>query len=88
MAKQDGSDQSDLTRFKVQELHTLNHFYNELNCIEYKSNAKLSFPKSIKHDILMETNTNAFQETYNLDKQIIKSLIGNLNWHKFADRIA
>lgn len=30
---------------------------------------------------------NAFQETYEIDKQAFKELIGNLNWNKFSERI-
>jgi hypothetical protein len=30
---------------------------------------------------------NAFQETYEIDKQQFKELIGNLNWNKFGERI-
>jgi hypothetical protein len=41
MAKEDGSEQSDLNRFKIQEIHTLNNFYHEVNLIEY--NEKSTF---------------------------------------------
>lgn len=87
MAKEDGSEQQDQTRFKVQEIHTLNSFYKDLNSIEYPDKSKFQLPKSLKHENLVEINMNAFQETYELDKQYFKELIGNLNWHKFGDRI-
>lgn len=61
MAKEDGSEQQDQTRFKVQEIHMLNSFYQDLNQIEYNaSNAKIHLPKSIKHENLVEINMNAF----------------------------
>lgn len=44
-------------------------------------------PKTIKHENLIELNVNAFQETYDMDKQAFKELIGNLNWNKFSERI-
>ena len=31
MAKEDGTEQSDLPRFKIQEIHTLNSFYQDFN---------------------------------------------------------
>lgn len=66
----------------------LNGFYQDLNQIEYKAiNAKLALPRSIKHENLVEINVNAFQETYEIDKEYFKDLIGNLNWHKFGERI-
>jgi hypothetical protein len=60
LAKEDGSEQNDMTRFKVQEIYTLNHFYHDFNQIEYNSLAKFSLPKTLKHENLVETNMNAF----------------------------
>lgn len=60
MAKDEGSEQSDLTRFKVQEIHTLNSFYNEFNHIEYRDDAIVHLPKTLKHENLVELNMNAF----------------------------
>ncbi len=87
MAKEDGSEQSDLTRFKIQEIHTLNSFYHEVNSIEYSQKATFQLPKSLRHDNLIELNMNAFQDTYEIDKNQFKELIGNLNWNKFGERI-
>ncbi|CDW76997.1 signal recognition particle 72 kda protein [Stylonychia lemnae] len=87
MAKDDGSEQSDLTRFKVQEIHTLNSLYQDLNQIEYGEISKFVLPKTLKNENLVEININAFQETYDFNKQYLKELIGNLNWNKFSDRI-
>lgn len=88
VAKQDGSDQSDATRFKVQEIHTLNNFYNAFNLIEYSPDAKLILPRQLKNSVLVELNVSAIQETYSeLDKQQFKDLIGHLNWTKFSERI-
>lgn len=60
MAKQDQSDISDQLRFKVQEMHMLNSFYQDFNSIEYNEKVKLGIPKSIIHENLIELNTNAF----------------------------
>ncbi len=60
MAKEDGSDQSDLTRFKVQEFHLINSFYHALNQIEYHENSTVKVPKTIKNENLVELNLNAF----------------------------
>lgn len=60
MAKEDGSDQQDLTRFKIQEIHTLNSFYQEFNQIEYAAKSKFQLPKTLKNDNLIEINMNAF----------------------------
>jgi hypothetical protein len=66
----------------------MNSFYHDLNQIEYGTQAKLSLPKSLKNDNLVELNINAFQETYEFNRQQVKELIGNLNWNKFSERIA
>lgn len=66
----------------------MNSFYHDLNQIEYGNAAKLTVAKSLKNEMLVELNVNAFQETYEFSKQQVKELIGNLNWHKFSDRIA
>lgn len=69
VAKEDGSDQTDATRFKVQEIHTLNNFYNAFNLIEYSPDAKLKLPRQLKNSVLVELNVSAIQETYSeLDK--------------------
>lgn len=60
MAREDGSDQSDLTRFKVQEIHTLTSFYNEFNLIEFREDALMTLPKTIKNENLVEINVSAF----------------------------
>ena len=60
MAREDGSEQSDLTRFKVQEIHTLNSFYHEVNLIQYNDKSTLNLPKNLRHDNLIELNMNAF----------------------------
>jgi len=87
LAVKEGSDQTDAARFKIQEYHTLNNFYNGFNLIEYTGNAKFVLPKSLKHDNLVEVNINAMKETYELDMQLFKDQIGNLNWRKFSERI-
>lgn len=87
MAKEDGSEQTDQTRFKVQEIHTLNSLYQDLNHIEFGEQSKFELPKTLKHENLVEINLNAFQETYDFNKLYLKELIGNLNWNKFSDRI-
>jgi hypothetical protein len=53
MAKQDQSDQSDSLRFKVQEMHMLNNFYQDFNSIEYNEKVKLNVPKTLIHENLM-----------------------------------
>lgn len=64
-----------------------------MNRIEYnlggaKSGPRFYLPKSLKHDNLVEINMSAIQETFELDKEYFKDLIGNLNWNKFSERIA
>jgi hypothetical protein len=58
-----------------------------MNLIEYGENMRLSLPKSIKHENLVELNMNAFAETYEINKEQVKDLIGNLNWRKLSERI-
>ena len=62
LAREDDShlDHSEQTRFKVQELHLLNSFYHDLNQIEYDQFAKLSVSKTLKNEMLVEFNVNAF----------------------------
>ena len=65
----------------------INGFYNTVNNIEYSGNSTIKVPRNIKNEILVELNINAFQETYEINKEQIKDLIGNLNWRKFGERI-
>jgi hypothetical protein len=60
LAKEDGSEQTDIARFKIQEIHTLTSFYNEFNSIEFSEKAKLNLPKTIKNENLVENNISAF----------------------------
>jgi len=60
MAKEDGSDQTDLVRFKVQELFLISQFYNAVNNIEYSEKATIKVPKTIKNENLVELNLTAF----------------------------
>ena len=79
---------ADLVRFKVQEIHTLNQFYQQYSRIEYQKSSRLQISKSIKNENLIELNVNAFCQTFaDLSKDQIKDTIGNLNWGKFAERI-
>ena len=87
MAREDGADHTDLSRFKVQEIHTLNSFQQEFNQVEYGANARFALPKTLRHENLVEINLSAFQETYEIDKRQFKELIGSLNWSKFSERI-
>ena len=86
-AKEDGSEQSELSRFKVQELHLLTSFCNELNLIEYGGHMKVHLQKSIIHENLVELNMNAFVETYEINREYMKELMGSLNWRKLNERI-
>ena len=65
----------------------LNHLYHDINALEYPTSATFTLPKTIKHENLVEINMNAFQETFELDKERFKELLGNLNWKKFSERI-
>ena len=47
----------------------MNSFYHDLNQIEYGKFAKLAVAKSLKNEMLVELNVNAFQETYEFSKQ-------------------
>ena len=53
--------------------------------------ARFTLSRSLKHDNLVEINMSALSQNdlYDgLDKQYVKDVIGNLNWNKFAERIA
>jgi hypothetical protein len=52
----------------IQELHTLNSFYNGFNSIEYLKQARFSLPKGLAHNNLVEVNIHALQDTYDLNK--------------------
>ena len=68
-AKQDGSDHSDAARFKTQELHMINQLLSGgFSHIDYQANSKFVLPRSLKNHHLIETNMNAFRETFELDK--------------------
>ena len=77
-------------------MHILSSLYHTFPAIDYevsKSGAKdtgsawFEFTKSIRNNILIELNINALGEIYSLDSQIMREVIGSLNWKKFADRI-
>ena len=87
LQKQDYGEHADLVRFKVQEFHQLIGFYKELNLIEFSENMNLNINKQIIHVNLVELNLNAFSETFELDKEKVKNLIGSLNWRKLNERI-
>jgi hypothetical protein len=52
----------------IQELHTLNSFYNGFNSIEYLKQARFSLPKGLAHNNLVEVNIHALQDTYDLNR--------------------
>ena len=86
---------TDITRFKIQELHTLNTFSHEFSSIEYNAGGPATGPRfqlsrSLKHESLVEVNMSTLLQDYEaLDREHFeKDLIGNLNWNKFAERIA
>ena len=83
----ENSFSSDHGRFLVQELHTLNSFYNGFNAIEYAKQSRFSLPKHLAHNNLVEVNMHALQDTYELNRAQFKELVGSLNWRKFAARI-
>jgi len=78
---------ADQGRFLVQELHTLNSFYNGFNSIEYEKQSRFTLPKSLAHNNLVEVNIHALQDTYELNRAQFKELVGSLNWRKFSARI-
>ena len=55
--------------------------------VEYKTNSKFVVPRSLKNNNLIETNMNALSQTYELDLDLFKDIIGHLNWSKFAERV-
>ena len=55
--------------------------------VEYKTNSKFVVPRSLKNNNLIETNMNALSQTYELDQDLFKDIIGHLNWSKFAERV-
>lgn len=87
---------SEQPRFKVQELHALNTFAFEFSSISYNlggpaTGSRFRLPKTLKHDSLVEVNMSALvqEQGYDqIDREHFKDLIGNLNWNKFAERIA
>ena len=48
--------------------------------VDYRARAKFALSKSLKNQILIEVNTNALSQTYELDEDLFKDLIGHLNW--------
>jgi|688.fasta_scaffold533143_1 hypothetical protein len=88
IAKEDKSDSTDAARFKIQELHMLNSLLRSgFSLVEYKAKAKFALPRSLKNQNLIEANMNALSQTYDLDEDLFKELIGHLNWRKFSDRV-
>jgi hypothetical protein len=55
--------------------------------VDYRSASKFNLSKSLKNQILIEVNLNALSQTYDLDENLFKDLIGHLNWKKFSDRL-
>ena len=55
--------------------------------VEYKTNSKFVVPRSLKNNNLIETNMNVLSQTYELDQDLFKDIIGHLNWSKFAERV-
>jgi hypothetical protein len=89
-AKAEQSYEDDQTRFKVFEMHLLSQLQHQFGAIQYASGAGsvwFDFPKAIRNNILVELNINALGEIFSLDSQILKDVIGSLNWKKFAERI-
>ena len=74
----------------------MNSFSQGFSAIEYNlggaaTGARFTLSKSLKHDNLVEINMSALSQNdlYDgIDKQYVKDVIGNLNWNKFAERIA
>ena len=88
MAKEEGSDQADAARFKIQELHMLNSLLSSgFSQVDYRASSKFNLSKSLKNQILIEVNMNALSQTYDLDDALFKDLIGHLNWKKFSERL-
>jgi len=71
----------------VQEYHVINCFKHAFNQVEYTPNARFVLPRNLKGNPLVEANMNAMRGNYELDKNLYKEMIGNLNWRKFSDRI-
>ena len=65
----------------------INSFKHAFNQVEYKSQSKFILPRNLTSNNLIEANMNAMKTSYDLDKELYKDLIGNLNWKKFSDRI-
>lgn len=55
--------------------------------VDYKAKSKFVLSKSLKNNILIEVNMNALSQTYDLDQDLFKDLIGHLNWKKFSERV-
>lgn len=88
LAKEDGQDQADAARFKIQEYHMLNSLLSSgFSEVEYRDKSKFALSKSLKNQILIEVNINALSQTYELDQDLFKDLIGHLNWKKFSERM-
>lgn len=88
LSKEDGQDQADAARFKIQEYHMLNSLLSSgFSEVEYRDKSKFALSKSLKNQILIEVNINALSQTYELDQELFKDLIGHLNWKKFSERM-
>lgn len=60
LAKEDGQDQADAARFKIQEYHMLNSLLSSgFSEVEYRDKSKFALSKSLKNHILIEVNINA-----------------------------
>lgn len=56
--------------------------------VDYKAKSKFVLKKSLKNNILIEVNMSALSQTYDLDEDLFKDTIGNLNWKKFSERLS
>lgn len=86
-AERDGEFESDLARFKTQELHMLNSMVECFLQVEYKQGSEFELPKNLTHNSLVELNMNALRGTFSVNELQFKELIGHMNWKKFSDRI-
>ena len=65
----------------------LNCLTNMFNQVEYVDKSGFNLTAAQAHDNLIEANMQALKSTYDLNEKLFKSVIGNLNWAKFAERI-
>lgn len=68
LAEREGELESELARFKTQELHMLNSIVECFTQIEYKEGSSFDLPRNLTHNSLVELNMNALRGNFVVDE--------------------